>query len=589
MRIVEHQKATGTTRYGILKGVGFTAGVFALVLCILIIVNNTHLRHADPMSSPALARLMERLTSSPEDMELREQIRELDLLARRAYFAGERFNQVGIALLLGCLAVMVGALKLAGEMAKGVPYPDSSDPKRDLAAEGRFARRTLGMGWLVLVGFTLALAIPWESPLEEGEAESVAESAPPEATPVVDAAPAKPAESTPAPRPQPSRETWLRNWPVFLGPAAAVAPADAPAIPESIDETIVWKTPVPLTGFSSPIVWEDRLFFSGGSEEAREVYCFDVATGEERWRYRVEGVPGSPETPPEVSDDTGYAAATMATDGTAVFAIFANGDLVSVDLEGEPVWSRNLGVPDNPYGHASSLLVFEDVLLVQWDQRDVGSLFGIDVRDGETRWEAERDLGPSWASPLCFEHDGEPQVALSVGGAVVAYDPRTGAEQWRVECLDGAEVATTPVYADGLLYVTADYMSTVAIDVATATIAWGQRNDVPGVSTPLVANGRLFGGLSDGGLACFDAKTGEELWFELTDDGFYASPVLVGERVYIFDRLGTLHVFTAGPEYESIARTSFGEEVVCTPAFAHGRMFVRGVEHLFCIGGAREE
>ena len=79
---------------------------------------------------------------------------------------GRRFNQIGIYLLVGCLAIMVAALKFAGQLTKGVPYPDSSDPKKDLAAEGRFARRAFGTGWLLLIGFTLALVIPWESPLE---------------------------------------------------------------------------------------------------------------------------------------------------------------------------------------------------------------------------------------------------------------------------------------------------------------------------------------------------------------------------------------------------------------------------------------
>lgn len=561
------------------RGIGITAGVFALVLCILIIVNNAHLRSADPMASPALARLMEELSDTPEDLELREQIRELDLLARRAYFAGERFNQIGIVLLLTCLAVMVGTLKYAGQLAKGVPYPDSSDPKRDLVAEGRFARRAFGMGWLVLVGFTLALAIPWESPLDEDGAESA------EAEEVVVAE----TEPGPALPPPPTREELLRNWPAFLGPAAAVVPGDAPTIPESMQEAVVWKTPVPLSGFSSPIVWEGSLFLSGGSKEKREVYCFDVDTGEERWRRPVEGFPGSPATAPKVTADTGYAAATMATDGNGVFAVFANGDLVAFDFEGEQFWGRNLGVPDNPYGHASSLVIFEDLLLVQYDHREAGFLYGLDLRTGEARWETKRELGASWATPLVFEHDGKLQVVLSAAGAVVSYDPRSGEELWRVECLDGAEVACTPTYADGFVYVAADYASVVAIDLATQSIVWEYSDLVPGVATPLAIGEHLICGLSDGGIVSLNAKSGEEVWFEVTDDGFYASPVLVGENVYLVDRAGVMHVFTPGEEFKSIIDTPFAEEVVCTPAFVGGDMYVRGVSHLYRIGSDREQ
>jgi len=581
MRVVEHEKNTGGSKYQIVRGIGITAGIFALVLCVLIIVNNTHLRNADPMASPALARLMEELSDSPEDMELREQIRELDLLARRAYFAGERFNQIGIVLLLVCLAVMVGALKYAGQLIKGGPYPDSSDPKRDLVAEGRFARRAFGMGWLVLVGFTLALAIPWESPLDESGAESAeAEEMVVETGPV---------EALPAAPPPPTREELLRNWPAFLGPAAAVVPGAAPPIPETMEEAVVWKTPIPLSGFSSPIIWEGALFLSGGSEEKCEVYCFDVETGVERWRRPVEGFPGSPTTAPKVTADTGYAAATMATDGNAVFAVFANGDLVAFDLDGEQVWGRNLGVPDNPYGHASSLVIFEDLLLVQYDHREAGFLYGIDLHSGEARWETKRDLGASWATPLVFEHDGKPQVVLNAAGAVVSYDPRTGDERWRVECLDGAEVACTPTYADGFIYVAADYAAVVAIDLASQSIAWEYADLVPGVATPLAVGEYLVCGLSDGGIACLNAMSGEEVWFEVTDDGFYASPVLVGEDIYLVDRAGVMHVFTPGEEFKSIIDTPFEEEVVCTPAFVGGDMYVRGVSHLYRIGSDREQ
>jgi len=580
MRVVELEKTTGTSKHRIVRGIGISAGVFALVLCILIIVNNAYLRSVDPMNSPALARLMDELSSSPEDLELREQIRELDLLARRAYFAGESFNQIGIYLLVACLALMVGALKYAGQLTKGVPYPDSSDPKKDLAAEGRFVRRAFGTGWLVLVGFTLALAIPWESPLEgqnAGAADGVAEVDPASPEPVA-APPAPPALRAP------TREERLRNWPAFLGPAGSVAQGAAPEVPAELAEATVWKTPIPLSGFSSPIVWEGSIFLSGGSEAACEVYCFDGETGEERWRRSVTDIPGSPDTPPEVSADTGYAAATMATDGNYVFAVFASGDLVAFDFEGERIWSRNLGVPDNPYGHASSLVIFEELLLVQYDQRDAGCLYGLDLRSGEARWETRRELGASWASPLVFEHDGASQVVLSAASAVVSYDPRSGEELWRVECLDGAEVACTPAHGDGFIYVAADYASVVAIDLSRQEIAWEYDDLVPGVATPLVVGEYLVAGLSDGGIVCLNAKSGEELWFEVTDGGFYASPVLVGENVYLVDRAGVMHVFSPGPEFTSVASSEFEEEVVCTPAFVNGSMIVRGVSHLFRIG-----
>ena len=595
MRVVEFEKKAATPKFWVVLGTGAAAGVAAVVMCVLLIINNVQLRRADPMNTPALTRLLNELSTSPQDEELRAQIRELDLLARRAYFAGESFNHTGITLLLICLAVMVGMLKYAGYLNKGVPYPNSADPKRDLAADGRFMRRAFGAGWLVLIGFTLAVAIPWESPLEgrsSTDAAAVAGKSTPgsSAAAAIDAAPL-PTSTTPTtpsaslpPLPAPSAEQRLANWPGFLGPAPGLAQGSGPGDDWSVERSVVWKAPLPSPGFGSPIVWDGSVFLSGGSGEGLDVYCFDAATGAQRWRHVVVDVAGSPPEAPEVSTDTGYAAATMATDGNYVFAIFANGDLVALDFAGRRVWARNLGLPDNPYGHASSLLVHDDLLLVQYDQRADARFLGLDLRDGTTRWETPRELGPSWASPLLLEQAGTTEVVLVAAGAVVSFDPKDGTERWRVECLEGAEVACTPAQGTGMLYVSADYAGLTAIDLETHEVAWHYEDLVPGVSTPLVVGEYLVAGLSDGGIVCLNAATGEEVWFEITDDGFYASPVLVGDAVHMLDRVGRMHIFRVGPEFTAVADPALDEEAICTPAFVGSSMYVRGASHLFRIG-----
>ena len=118
--------------------------------------------------------------------------------------------------------------------------------------------------------------------------------------------------------------------------------------------------------------WRDQhigeyLDVSGADLEGQEVYCFDRNTGELLWQKPVVGIPGSPEEPPDVSFDTGYAAPTMTTDGIHVFAIFATGDLVCLNFKGERIWALNLGVPQNHYGHSSSLIIYRNLLIIQYD------------------------------------------------------------------------------------------------------------------------------------------------------------------------------------------------------------------------------
>lgn len=598
MRIVEYEKDTTSLTYRVLKGLGIVAGLFSAIVCVLMIANHLSLKHTDPVHSPALERLIEQLKANPQDAALREQIRELDYLSRRAFFTSQSFTQRAIYVLLGGLVVMVLAFKSLEAYRQRFPYPNSKDPKDDLVGAAKWARQSVTVVGLVLVGFALVIALPWKSPLndlpatKERATPGAAQSA--DAKPTVQPAsadaksPAKPA-TTPAPTapvPVVSREEMLKNWPAFLGAAGGVA--QSANLPLAWDATsgqgIVWKTEVPKPGFSSPVIWKNRLFLSGADKQAREVYCFDTEKGGLLWRHEVSQVPGSPTELPDVTSDTGYAASTMATDGARVFAIFATGDVVALDFEGRRIWARNLGVPDNPYGHGSSLAVFEDLLLVQFDHKGDGAFFGLDVKTGEPRWRTARKLGASWASPRLIEAGGKPEVVLAADPVVVSYDPRTGKELWRVACLKDGEVAPSPVFANGLLYAAAEHIGLTAINVSTRAIVWKQEEDLPGVSTPVVAGEFLIYGLGDGGIICRDAKTGKLLWREDTDEGYYASPVVAGDRVYLMDRTGVMHIVAAGNQFKSLGKPALGEEAFCTPAVIGNSIFYRAKKHLFRIG-----
>ena len=165
------------------------------------------------------------------------------------------------------------------------------------------------------------------------------------------------------------------NWARFRGPNGSGISSDTKIpLTWSESENLKWKLDLPGPGSSSPIVWGDRLFFSGGDEEGLEVFCYDANTGDLRWQKTVE----TKAEFPEVSEDTGYAAPTMATDGQRVFAIFATGDLAAFDLDGNVVWQKNLGVPKNPYGMGSSLLSDGVRLFVQYDHEDAQKVIAFD-------------------------------------------------------------------------------------------------------------------------------------------------------------------------------------------------------------------
>ncbi len=301
------------------------------------------------------------------------------------------------------------------------------------------------------------------------------------------------------------------------------------------------------------------------------------------WTVGVDKIEGSPATSPKTTDDTGLAAPSLATDGNCVYGLFGNGDVLAIDYTGKRVWARNLGVPDNHYGHSSSLLVWKNKLYVQYDTNKGRRLIALDVQTGTTVWETNRNVKISWASPIMASIGGKYQVILSADPLVAGYDAETGKELWTASCMSG-EVGPSPAYGEGLVFAANEYAMLAAINPASGKIVWQQDEYMPEVASPVVSEGLLFIATSYGVLACYDAKTGEKLWENDGGVGFYSSPVIADGKLFIFDTEGHLQVYGLNREKTLLAESSLGVKVTTTPAFATNRMFVRAGTALYCIG-----
>lgn len=385
-----------------------------------------------------------------------------------------------------------------------------------------------------------------------------------------------------------SANTFCKNWPSFrgangLGQATHATP---PLKWNAEDGTgILWKIALPKHGMSSPIVWEDQIFLTGADEASRQIYCVDADTGELLWRHDVRGVPGSPEDGkiPDVLEETGYAAPTPTTNGKYVAAVFATGELVCVDPKGKRIWIKHLGIPNNHYGHASSLLCDESLLFVQYDQKENSQLLAFDMATGKQAWQAERGA-TSWSSPILAEHKGKKQLILTDSKAVEGYDPTSGKSLWRVECLSG-EVASSAAYSDGTVFVANEGAPASAIDSSNREpkTLWQWDESLPDAASPVANDKYLVVPTAFGVVSCLDVKTGKMRWEHEFDQGFSSSPILVGERVYIIDLSGNVQIFKMDGEFELIGTAVMGEPVYATPAFVDDRIYVRSLGHLFCI------
>ena len=399
-----------------------------------------------------------------------------------------------------------------------------------------------------------------------------------------------------------AEEEFARNWPRFRGAdGSGVAPAGD--YPTSWDtqsgENIAWSSQVGLPGKSSPLVWNDRVFVTGATEDTRQVYAFNAKTGVMLWMRTVINELSAEDEPPYVMEDTGFAAPTMATDGERVFASFANGDIAAFDMDGKELWTRATGPLENVYGHATSLTVYEDTLIVLLDQGDaeddLSRIMALNVADGTRVWETEREVPNSWSTPIVIEHRGVPQIVTAADPWVIAYNPEDGEELWRADVLFG-DVGPSPIYAGGLVIACNDGTDLVAIrpdgegDLTETHIAWRTPGTMPDTASPVSDGTHVYVVASFGLMSCFRLADGEMVWEESLPDGmYYSSPTIVGDRIWLMNRDGEMHFFATGSVFEHLGTATLGEPADATPAFVDGSVFIRGEEKLYRIGEARPE
>jgi len=569
----------------VLRALQIAAVLCAVVVGVLVAVHELT-RHDDPLKSPQLAALKARLLAEPQNEALKEQIRALDLQLRRRHAWVLAVYRDGAWILAGTAVALVLLGKLwarwHAELPRPRPRPDAAEryvratqrARRLAAAVGALALAALG--WLSLSARSPVPADPaalekWLARLQGGAAGQ-----------------------TPADLPDPAE--YAANWPRFLGPTGnprVTTLALALKFDLATGAGLRWKTPLAAPGFNSPLIWSNRVFLSGGDASVRRVFAFDLATGRLAWERAVTNVPGSPAVPPEVPESTGFAASTMATDGRRVYALFANGDLAAFTLEGAPVWAKNLGAPQNPYGHATSLVTWRDRLLVQYDQaepeKNLSRLYALEGATGRVLWQKPRPVGASWATPVVFEAAGKTQIGTLGGDFVIAYHVADGAELWRARLLSG-EITPSPHFATGRFLGISPGDRLFALrpdgagDVTKTHLVWESDESVPDITSPVSDDAHVYTVLSHGVVACHDLQTGKLVWEHELGFEVNASPALVGERLYVFGTKGAMAVLEVGPAARELARLDLGEGVFASPALAQGVMVVRTVKTLFCVG-----
>jgi outer membrane protein assembly factor BamB len=388
------------------------------------------------------------------------------------------------------------------------------------------------------------------------------------------------------------------DWPRFRGPNGTGISPDKDIPVQWTEANILWKTAIPGVGHSSPIVWGDHVFLQSAnvSGKERSLICLSAADGKILWSRPV------PSAKAHTHLRNTWASATPATDGEQVYALFWDGQRITIhafDFQGNEQWKRELGSFTSQHGPGASPMVYEGKVYYLYDQDGDSALVALDAKTGKPAWEVQRKaFRACYSTPFILDSPthGRELIAVSTAG-ITGYNPQTGKENWNWTWhFDRMPLRTvaSPVFSQGLIFANSGDgggdRHAVAVrpggngDGTSNDLAWENKKILPYVPSMLTWEDYLLA-VNDKGLAlCYQAQTGKPLWTEHLANGFTASPVLISGNVFAISEDGEVFVFPAGPSFKRLAKNSIGEKVMATPAVANNRLFIRGQEHLFCIG-----
>jgi outer membrane protein assembly factor BamB len=429
--------------------VAWASAIFVLIVGLFMIFSYARAQVQDPLHSRQLKELKVGLQARPTDEQLKMQIRALDLRLRETYFTHISRMSSGVWMLLGGAVAFAFAATKSRNGRKQLPQL-LGNRERAATQTPNAARWAVAVAGGACGALLLGLGMSFSSGLPKSEADI---------DKLLGANAAGVAVA--ATRDVPSTEELRRNWIAFRGWEGASHMPGTNYVDNWDPATgtgVVWKVAPDCVGFNSPIAWRNNVFMSGGDAKKREVICLDAGSGRILWRTEIvsPAQPSSASSEEEIPESTGYAAASMATDGRRVYVIFANGDVAGLSMDGKVLWSKNFGHLDNAYGHATSLATWSDKLILQLDQGESeqgkSKLYAVDGKTGNIAWQRPRKYGASWSSPVVFEAAGKPQIVVLSLPHAMAYDATDGKELWRADLLNG-EVTPSPAFAAGVVLV----------------------------------------------------------------------------------------------------------------------------------------
>jgi outer membrane protein assembly factor BamB len=387
--------------------------------------------------------------------------------------------------------------------------------------------------------------------------------------------------------------TFAQDWPEFRGPTGQ-GHSDARGLPLTWDENanVRWKILIPGTGWSSPAIQGQRIWLTTAIQEGKEqslrAICLDRATGAilqniEVFRLKMPG---------PINSKNSYASPTPVLEGDRIYLHFGAFGTACINQAGEIIWKTRLEYDNGQHGPGGSPVLYDDLVIVSCDGRDVQYLAALDKRTGDIRWKKPRKGYQAYSTPLVLRLPGGDQIISPGAFRAVAYEPRTGKEVWSVRYGDGFSNVPRPVYGNGLVYICTGFQqpSLIAVrvdghgDVTKSHVEWSLNRGAPLTPSPLLVGEDLYLISDDGIASCVDARTGNERWRNRLGGGYSASPVYADGRIYFLSEEGETAVIAPGKQFKLLATNRLeGGQTLASMAIVEGAIFIRTRTNLYCI------
>ena len=429
------------------------------------------------------------------------------------------------------------------------------------------------------------------------------------------------------------------NWPMFRGSGSrGVADGQHPPLKWDIttNQNVAWRKKIPGFGNSCPVIWENRLFVTSAVSTSGNnsvqigiygdvksvdddsvcdfvLYCLDKQSGEILWQRTCK----SAKPAVKRHSKSSHANPTVATDGSHVIAWFGSEGLYAFDVDGNPRWSRDLGVldsgwfydPSYQWGFGSSPVISGDQLYLQCDIQKGSFICCLNLKNGEELWRTERDEIPTWSTPVIYQFGDLPMLITNGTRAARGYDARDGKLLWWLA--DHSEIVVpTPSVSHDLIYLSSGYAPIQPIVAVRPEargelklpgrkpkdgsetpqsdegIAWSHQRGGPYMPSPIVYGDFLYILANNGIVSCYRAKSGEQLYKKRLNGGiqsFTASPIAADGHIYFTAEDGTVSVLKAGGRFEQVSSNPGNTKVLSTPAISEGTFFLRTIDEIIVL------